>query len=191
MSKSLSLQFPTVPVNSNQQKLIERYKDAYIQMKVNINKHQQDLLDSIYTNNLNKLKGQNIKENHIKSAREEADTIAHDKFIRIYLNVYKDLLIARYFYNKNKNETLLEMPESLHEFVYEKARHILGDKEIKEIRSIAEEIEANRIAKTFPSVPTFTPKASGGKKKKTRKRKKGKKEKRKKTRKGKKQKRKK
>jgi len=181
MSKSLSLQFPTVPVNSNQQKLIERYKDAYIQMKVNINKHQQDLLNSIYTNNLNKLKGQNIKEIHITSAREEADKIAHDRFIRIYFDVYKDLLNERTFYKETRNNTLLKVQESLHEFVYSKARHILGDKEIQEIRSIAEDIEANRIAKTFPSVPTFTPKASGGKKKKTRKRKKGKKGKKRKT----------
>ena len=49
------------------------------------------------------------------------------------------------------------MQESLHEFVHSKARHILGDKEIQEIKSIAHEDEAKRIANLFPSVPTTKP----------------------------------
>ena len=96
MSKSLSLQFPSVPVNSKQQGLIELYKDAYIQKKVNKDKLKQDSLDSIYTKILNELKKQKIEEIHITSAREEADKIAHDEFIRIYFDVYKDLLLIQY-----------------------------------------------------------------------------------------------
>ena len=182
MSKSLSLQFPSVPVNSKQQGLIELYKDAYIQKKVNKDKLKQDSLDSIYTKILNELKKQKIEEIHITSAREEADKIAHDEFIRIYFDVYKDLLNERTFYKETRNDTLLKVQESLHEFVHPKARHILGDKEIQEIKSIAHEDEAKRIANLFPSVPTTKPtlKKIEGKRKKTKKKKtrKGKKQKR-------------
>ena len=187
MEKSLSLQLPSVPVNAKQQELIDLYKDAYIQMKVNIDKHKQPSFDSKYTRILNELKKQTIKDIHITSAREEADKIAHNRFIGIYFDVYKDLLNERTFFKQTNNDTLLKVQESLHEFVYSKAKHILGSEKIEEIRSIALEDEAQRIANLFPSVPTKTPtlKKGRGKRKKTKK----KKTKKKKTRKGEKQKR--
>jgi hypothetical protein len=63
--------------------------------------------------------------------------------------------------------------ELLHIFVYNKARHILGDDKIQEIRSIVQEQEAKRIANLFPSVPTKKPtlKNGRGKRKKTKKKK--------------------
>tara|TARA_B110000967_G_C18896029_1_gene570717 strand:- start:2333 stop:2689 length:357 start_codon:yes stop_codon:yes gene_type:complete len=102
MEKSLSLLFPSVPVNSKQQQLIERYKDAYIQMKVNIVKTKQGSLDTTYEKTLNELKKQNIEEIHIQSARKDADKIAHNRFIAIYFQVYKDLLKEESFYKETK-----------------------------------------------------------------------------------------
>ena len=185
----MSLQLPSVPVNSKQQGLIELYKDAYIQKKVNKDKPKQDPLDSIYTKILNELRIQKIEEIHITSARKEADKIAHDEFIDIYFDVYKDLLYERTFFKETNNDTLLKVQESQHEFVYSKAKHILGSEKIEEIRSIAHKYEAKRIedeakkiANLFPSVPTKKPtlKKRGEKRKKTKKKKtrKGKKQKR-------------
>ena len=92
--------------------------------------------------------------------------------------MYKDLLKEQSFYKETKNDTLLKVQEPLHIFVYNKARHILGNDKIQEIRSIVLEDEAKRIAKQFPSVPKST--KGKGKRKKTKKKKtrKGKKQKR-------------
>ena len=102
----------------------------------------------------------------------------------MYIKIY---LMNELFFKQTNNDTLLKVQESLHEFVYSKAKHILGSEKIEEIRSIVNEAEAQRIANLFPSVPTKTPtlKKGRGKRKKTKK----KKTKKKKTRKGEKQKR--
>ena len=79
MNKSLSLQLPDVPVTQKQQELIDNYKSAYILMKINIIKHQQNLLEETTHKYFKELKKQHIGEIHIQSAREDADKIAHNR----------------------------------------------------------------------------------------------------------------